>query len=495
MADNKTPTIAEEAGLPENWVPIDVAPIIPSRPPQLNPDSSSSSSAPPVGSLPPSYQQNADFVRNAYRGQSTPNLSLMPLGIQGNPSSNAGIQSTAKTIVTAAIAAIPPAAAAASTDVDDGLVHGDAIWESDPAYLLIRDDFNGGTASSGDIGEVGWSTAFINNGTSIPVRGVGGLPGCGAFKINNGSSSDGFQNINLAPSVPTGTSGGDSFIPLFDYPIGWKAVFIFSLGYGDQDSTAPSTAQKSLYIGLASGFRPNTAAGTWPVRPNIFYGLRYDTSTTAPAISDTTFKFETVANVSNSTTQTTRNNTQGTVVDTTITPTIGVTYRLEIQMIAAGTITMSLNGSAPQSFTISTTVSGGAGSNGSVSLANNVARVRIGPTAAQTEQDIFVAGSKVAIVGTTVPALDGSFTLLTTTNSGPSGKYVVTHANIGNFAAFNMTMTGYPAVVPIFSFGNDNQAAPLANTLSLLCDYCSVVWNPGVGGGTGTPVSTKPRYF
>jgi hypothetical protein len=105
MADNKIPTIAEEAGLPENWVPIDVAPIVPSRPPQLNPDSSSSSSAPPVGSLPPSYQQNADFVRNAYRGQSTPNLSLMPLGIQGNPATNAAIQSTSTTIATSVVAA------------------------------------------------------------------------------------------------------------------------------------------------------------------------------------------------------------------------------------------------------------------------------------------------------------------------------------------------------------------------------------------------------
>lgn len=103
MAEEKRPTIQEEAGLPSNWEPIDVAPIIPSQ--LQTPANSSGTSAPYVGSLPPSFQQNVDFAATARGGGNLPNLSLMPLGIQGNPSTNAAITSTAiKSVI------VPPAA-------------------------------------------------------------------------------------------------------------------------------------------------------------------------------------------------------------------------------------------------------------------------------------------------------------------------------------------------------------------------------------------------
>src|SRR5260370_5135150 len=38
----------------------------------------------------------------------------------------------------------------------DGLVHGDTIWDSDPAYTILRDDFIAGNATSGTIGDLGW---------------------------------------------------------------------------------------------------------------------------------------------------------------------------------------------------------------------------------------------------------------------------------------------------------------------------------------------------
>ena len=46
------------------------------------------------------------------------------------------------------------------------------------------------------------------------------------------------------------------------------------------------------------------------------------------------------------------NNTQGTVIDTGVTPTVSTFHRLDIQCIAAGIITMSFDGAAPQSFTV-----------------------------------------------------------------------------------------------------------------------------------------------
>lgn len=107
MAEEKRQTLNEEAGLPENWVPLDQPPIIPSQ--LQTPANSSGTSTPYVGSLPPSFQQNVDFAATARGGGNLPNLSLMPLGIQGNPSTNAAITSTAikSVIVPPAVPQIP----------------------------------------------------------------------------------------------------------------------------------------------------------------------------------------------------------------------------------------------------------------------------------------------------------------------------------------------------------------------------------------------------
>lgn len=92
MADQKT--IQEEAGLPDNWQPIDVPPIVPGQPAQNSPNGGGGKYL--TGSLPPAQQHDTSFTGTAYEGSRTPKLSLMPLGIQGDPSTNAGIQSTAK---------------------------------------------------------------------------------------------------------------------------------------------------------------------------------------------------------------------------------------------------------------------------------------------------------------------------------------------------------------------------------------------------------------
>jgi hypothetical protein len=493
MADEQKPkTIAEEAGLPENWVPLDVPPIIPAN---MSRVSIAGSDKYLQASLPPGYQHDTSFTGTSYDSPNAPRLSIMPLGIAGNPTTNAAIQSTSTKVVEANVAPTPEPTP--TTDVDDGLIHGDAIWEIDPAYLLVRDDFNGGNTTTGTIGELGWSLFSSSGGVVLSVRGGGPLPAAGIFKIANGATANGFNNVNLANSVGGGTSGGDAFWPLFDYPVGWKAIFIFSFSTGDAGGIeGPFFVQNSTYIGLASTYKPETANG-WAVRPLIFYGLRFDTSTTAPAISDTTFKFEVVNNILNSTTVNIRNNTQGTVIDTGVVPAIGVEYRLEIEMIAAGVITMSLNGSTPQTFNISTIVAGGPGSSGGALISNGVGALEIGPTAAQNDQTIFVNGSKVVIASVPAPyaAINGSWTVLTTSNSGPFTKVTPVAGSVGFGGSSNATITGFPGVIPIFSFGNDNQSTPTANAMSLLFDFFSLAWNPGVGGGTGTPISTKPRYF
>ena len=122
--ENPNPATAPEPenyGLPENFVPIDVPPIIPANlvpgaGPAVNPYKS--------GTLNPNLSFQQDLVNAGSYGPGVPSTRLMPIGAAGNPQANAAIKSVstqvATEIVTNAIAAIPP-----TTPVSDGLDHGD----------------------------------------------------------------------------------------------------------------------------------------------------------------------------------------------------------------------------------------------------------------------------------------------------------------------------------------------------------------------------------
>jgi hypothetical protein len=480
MAENNQQTINEEAGLPDNFVPVDAPPIIPGSP------ISDGSSKYLTASLPPGYQHDASFVGTGYTSR-TPNLSLMPLGIQGNPSSNAAIQSTSQRIVVDAVAAIPPAKPAAPS-VGDGLIHGDAIWEIDPAYVWLRDDFQMvNFPATGNIlsSQLPWYISAIANDRpdSGPFPNTGNL----VFQTNGTSNNVSY----LTPPGQSATSQGNvGHWPLLDYPR-WKLVWNFSLGrlYGfNQGSNPPiafSTAQTSLYIGLASeGNNDPPVIGTNPGRPPYFVGIRFDTDTTAPAISDTQFVFEAVV----STTPTVRNNTQGSTFATGIVPAEGVPYRLEMQCTSAGIVQLTLfNGTT----SVTATLTVPQWTTGSVS-SNYAAQNGIGT--------VNLLGG-----GFNPPVNNGSiFTV-----SGTSTAFDGTHTALGLFAdQINFFMAGFfgvtghvgtvsgnPSLAPWISFGNDTTATPVANSKVLYIDYFGFVWNPGVGGGTGTPSINKSRYF
>src|SRR5258708_6782211 len=99
--EQKSQTINEEAGLPDNWTPVDAPPIVPSAMAEIA--SSDASLKYLQGSLPPGFQHDTSFVGTAYKGHRTPQLSLMPLGNQGNPSTNAAAQSTSALTAAAAV--------------------------------------------------------------------------------------------------------------------------------------------------------------------------------------------------------------------------------------------------------------------------------------------------------------------------------------------------------------------------------------------------------
>lgn len=367
----------------------------------------------------------------------------------------------------------------------DGLVHGDAIWEIDPAYVSLRDDFVTGGTTDGTIGEMRWSVGGTNAGVT-PFYAAGlGFGNMGEFGWANATTAD-------APAAIFPLVGNVGYYqqlwPLLENP-GWKAIFIWRF-HREVDNiganVAPNFLKKSIYVGLA-GMNASSSIIMSKSRPNIFIGARFDTDASDQGgnISDTTIHLEAVTNPI----ALTRNNTQGTVFDTGLVPAEDVYYRLEIQCIAAGVVTMSLNGSVPKTFTISQMTTT-AGASSEVQGSTGQARFLVGTT-------FFGAsgGSKFTIAGLTgvTAPLNGSYV-----NSVGDAAFqtfaALSAASVTATAVTGWTLTGYPALIPFFSLGN-SFAASLVTDLRIMAAFFSFVQNPGVGGGTGAPDPTKSRFF
>ncbi len=503
-------TINEEAGLPDNWVSINAEPIIPGI--ASNP-SLSKTPAYLQGSLPPATQLDVSFAKTAYESSSAPALSLMPLGVQGSPMTNAGIQSTTTKIVTQTTVATPPAPAPAPA-VTDGLVHGDAVWEHDSAYCEWRDDFNFSTAApvnEAGLGQgQGWT--LIGNGTGAGAY-LGGLPpNIGVYELTLGATTASY----MAALYPTKAMSSMGFtgarIPLFDYP-GWKMTWIFSirLPYGNQNLayTLPafSLAHLSAYVGLGNGRDGTPGSTTFAPRPQQFVGVRYDTDTTSPSIGDTTFHLEACFNTLKGSAPTARFNNVGTnggSFDTGITPVAGVFYRLDMVYTVAGTLQMTLSGggtSATTTFTLTkVTQSLTAGSGAAVSGTTNGLVQYSGGTASTTNLNGyggFGGGTILTVAGFVAPytSYNGTFTELGAYSGiSDAGEIVYETAGGTMYAVAAYTVTGYPAMIPTVSLANDSTGGQNNLSRALAVDYFSFVWNKGLAGSTTTD-STQSRYW
>jgi hypothetical protein len=288
MSDNPK-TINEEAGLPENWVPVD-------RPP-LNPNALGSDALIDgnlkylQGSLPPSFQHDSSFVNTTYKSPNSHSAGLVPLGINGNPSTNAAIESTSRL-------AVSVGSTGTTTDDDstvDGLIHGQLPWESDPAYVLMRDDFmtyspwaTTASAQSNTWGDLGWGI-FPSSLQVDQLGNHGGAPGhIGQVGWQNNGTANGFGALAISTTpVYTSTPGLLPFsMALLENP-GWRLSWVFKFGAPYRVSSAAfGTTKKSFYIGLCGpvSAATNFSGGGSP-RPNTFIGLRYDTSTTPGTIT------------------------------------------------------------------------------------------------------------------------------------------------------------------------------------------------------------------
>lgn len=290
-------SINEEAGLPDNWVPVDEKPIMPGQTPGAMP-------APPNQSpyfqtnLSPDFQHDTTFTGTECGSPHIPKIALMPMGIQGSPLTNAGIASTInRTFVSAS----------SDTDivVTDGLIHPSSPppWWADPSFFYFVDDFVNweGTgpftdtliASKGQVSR-GWT--FFGNmlpTSNEAARFVGGSPPfIGQFTQGNSATANQYAGLALN-HVDGSVSHYEQSWALLENP-GWIATWVFKVTADPLinatvgSDTLISSNKKAFYIGLAGASTNSIFSGSFlGPRPNVFIGLRYDTSRMPPSMQIT----------------------------------------------------------------------------------------------------------------------------------------------------------------------------------------------------------------
>ncbi len=367
-----------------------------------------------------------------------------------------------------------------SGGVSDGLIHGDTMWPLDPAWLILRDDFLSPDSATTptDFGGTGINWTVTNGGT---LRGfIGGpLPLAGVVHITNNVAAG---SVSFLRQTDSG-AGVQSGYPLLDYP-GWKLVWTFRISRGNTVSVgAFSWTKVSFYVGLANyvGTQPATTSSP---RPPHFMGLRYDTDTTAPAISDTQFVFEYVHNITG--TPLTRINTQGTTFATGITVVEGRDYRFEMSCVGDGQVTFRLSDGVSVSATTMAVGKISSANQPTLSTTNGLV------LASYTTTFPHVLGSKVTISGGTITAANGDWVEAAVQGAPTALHYFGPTASGVDTGA---TTTFYPGFLPFLSFGNDTQAGPVAQEKGVMVDFFSLVWNKGLITGGATPNSTLARYW
>lgn len=400
--------------------------------------------------------------------------------------------------------------------VTDGLIHGQGgggvdsgSWESDPAYILLRDDFinvglsvntEGNTVAS--IGAYNWTVS----GTiaSSGYGSMGGIPpnmGTFGWANNTSASNAGWLLLPSGNATDAATVFTPAVWPLFEAAsVPWKMTWIFQLNPIYSNGTAAFAAtKKAIYIGLTGPYAAAQAgvgsiSGSPVSRPDIFIGLRYDTSTTSPSIGDSFYTLEVVCNQSGS--PAARHNTQGTTYVTNVAPAAGVWHRVDISSTVKGKVTITLDGSAVNTLTASVptvTITCGAGQ-ATGGTAAGIGFVDWTLTTIPQGAAPYGAGSVITITGftSTQAALNGTYTLFHN-DSGVNLSWL-SGASVSTGSNGSAVIVGLPAVYPVVLMGNDDTSSPASN-MGISVDFFSFIWNPAVGGGTGTPVITKPRYF
>jgi hypothetical protein len=381
----------------------------------------------------------------------------------------------------------------------DGLTHGTTPWESDSGYITIRDDFQpllnstifSSTPQKTGIGQLGWVLIGTPGGDGGVYGGV--PPYLGLYAWDNNSTVSNFGMILL------NSSGGETSNPhiqscwaLAENP-GSVITWVFKLDSGSGATTAFAASQKAVYVGLTGPTAQLMSSASYS-RPDVFIGVRFDTSTTAPSINDSFFTLEVVANSTFS--SPIRNNTQGVTKVTNVAPVAGIWHRLDIYFSGSGTVTVTLDGSVTNTLTTAipkiTFTTGANGLTGA--LTNGITSISWTASASVPESP-WSDGSSITFSGFT--GAQAPFNSTFTANYTKAAQVLFNQSG-GNIASGNATgtATGYPAFTPMAMMGNDDTATPTGFNMMMFVDYFSYIWNPNLGpSAPGSPVATKPRYF
>ncbi len=283
MPEEKKQTIAEEAGLPDNWVPVDMDPIVPGAnngpagvaygrggaPAQGPQGFKSTSDMPPYfsGSISPDMAHDSDYVRSQIASPAVPTVPLMPIAQSGKPQVNAAITSIIKSTTTAATKT-------ASTFLFRGVWQSfvtynvnDVVIFNGSTYLALlgnsglQPDLNhdAGIAEGVQVGNAAWtliSENLVFNTTPPNVLTVGGF---GPYVNGAGSTGSG-----TSASV-TGTPGAGAGI----------ALLTVVTADGGNSITAPTGWTQLAGI-----------AGNWQVFYKVLSGLSPVSPTATLSISD-----------------------------------------------------------------------------------------------------------------------------------------------------------------------------------------------------------------
>ncbi|MGH9452351.1 MAG: hypothetical protein ACRD2O_00095 [Terriglobia bacterium] len=207
----------------------------------------------------------AGTLAPALASQPPNNFLASPGGIAGGPWQ-------ARKII---LADLPPLGA-----FSDGLIHGDAVWDIDPACVAWREDFvNCDTLNLSGLfrAKYPWSSALAA-GTAILNMG-GAPPHTGLLQIPNSDSAN--QSTWIVPGNLSSMTQQSLTQALFDYP-SWKYVFEFQLQPPgpfvlSQLPPVPSFAKTRMYLGLMNWPAAAPITSSFHGRPPVFCGLRYDT--------------------------------------------------------------------------------------------------------------------------------------------------------------------------------------------------------------------------
>jgi len=377
-----------------------------------------------------------------------------------------------------------PATPAATTSVGDSLTHGDPIWWVDSAWMMLRDDFNNPSSITGpsQTWGAGLNWTVINGGTFIAFPG-GAFPMNGVIAFSNSATASQYGGV----LYKVGSSSGGNGFPLLDYP-GWKTVWEFQIIRNNSSSPAAfSWTKVSFYVGFGN-YVGSSPSGSDTARPPYFMGLRYDTDTTSPAISDTHFVFEYVNNLTNA--PTTRNNTQGTTFGTGITVTEGRKYRFEMSCFASGKVLFFLtDGVNTSSTTMSVSpLSFGGAIQPNFTSSNGILLIDWSGRSLPLE-----LGTNVTISGGSISAGNGTF--VHSIPRGVTNEAALLNSGGASGVDSGATTSFYPAWAPLFWFGNDSEASPVGNSKGVLLDMFALVWNKGLITGGAKTNSLLARYY